>query len=60
MTAENKKSNYIVRISDWNGKRIIVCNDEDAVWEAIGSRTFGGLYEVSSPTGKNVNQFMPF
>jgi len=53
-------ADYIVFIRDWYGHRHIPCNTEAKVWDAIGHCAIGGLYEVSSPTGKNVNDFIPF
>lgn len=52
--------NYVVSICDWNGRRTVECETVDQVWDAIGSRTFGGLYEVSSPTGQDCSEFIPF
>lgn len=53
-------TNYVVKISDWYGKREVKCRTKAEVWEAIDSRSFGGLYEVSSPTGKSISEFIPF
>jgi hypothetical protein len=53
------KTNYLVHIQDWNGMRTIKCYSSTQVWKAIGSRTFGGLYQVTSPTGKDCGQFIP-
>lgn len=52
--------NYIVTIDDWFGHREICCETELDAWDAIGSRTFGGLYKVSSPTGLDTSDFIPF
>lgn len=52
--------NYIVEIHDWHGTRKIECETINETWEAIGSRAFGGLYNVGSPTGKDVSEFIPF
>jgi len=52
--------NYIVKICDWHGHRTIHCETEDEVWVAIGSRAFGGLYEVYSETGKELAMFTVF
>lgn len=51
---------YEVFIADWNGHRVVKCDDIDQVWQAIGRRAFGGLYEVRSPTGKDCRQFIPY
>lgn len=53
------KVNYIVTISDWNGHRTVKCYNVQAVEKAIGSRVFGGLYRVDSPTGKDTARFIP-
>lgn len=45
-------TDYVVKINDWYGKLVVKCRTKAEVWEAIVSRAFGGLYEVSSPTGK--------
>lgn len=52
--------NYIVKIQDNRGQREIECETEDDAWDAIGSMSFGGLYQVESPTGLCVNDFIPF
>lgn len=52
--------NYIVTIRDFKSHRKVKCSTEEEVWKAIGSSMFGGLYEVSSPTKKSVNEFVPF
>lgn len=52
--------NYIVYIRDWYGRREVECETEKQAWEAIGASAFGGLYEVSSPTDKDVSHFIPF
>ena len=52
--------NYIVRIQDWNGTLEVECETEREAWNAIGTKIFGGLHHVSSPTGKDVSDFIPF
>lgn len=52
--------NYIVTIKDFRGTKIIECNTSEQVWKAIGNSTLGSLYEVESPTGKDVAGFIPF
>lgn len=52
--------NYIVHVSDANGKRKMECNTADEVYEVLGTMALGGLYEVESPTGKPVLDFVPF
>ena len=52
--------NYIVTIQDGRGRREIKCDTEEQAWKAVGSRDFGGLYSVGSPTGKSVGGFIPF
>lgn len=51
--------NFIVHIHDWNGSRKVECKTRPQVWKAIESRVFGGLYEVTSPTGKDCGEFIP-
>lgn len=51
---------YIVVIDDWNGHREIECETEEEAWDAVGSRTFGGLYYVKSTNGEDVYEFVPF
>ena len=55
-----KVVNYIVHIQDWHGHRQVECKTEKEAWDAIGSCAFGGLYQVSSPTGKDTYDFIPF
>lgn len=49
--------NYNVYI---NGKLKESVDTPDEVWEVIGNSPFGSLYEVESPTGKSVLEFIPF
>lgn len=59
-TNKNKTINYIVTTKGWAGKKVTECETEDEAWKAIGNCSFGSLVTVSSPTGKSVNQFIPF
>lgn len=52
--------NYVVCISDWNGRRKIICETVEEAWKAAGTRTFGGLYEVYSPAGLDCSDFIPY
>jgi hypothetical protein len=52
--------NYIVHIQDWNGHSKVECETEKEVWEAIGKSSFLAGYQVESPTGKDVSDFVPF
>ncbi len=54
------KVNYVVHINDAHGYRKVTCNTEKEAWDAIGKSTFGGLYEVSSPNGLDVSDFIPY
>jgi len=49
--------NFIVITRGQYGTQEFKCHDEEDVWEAIG-RDWN--YEVSSPTGKDTKQFIPF
>ena len=52
--------NYIVTTEGWSGKKVTECRDEVEVWEAIGEASFGALYYVESPTGRDTSEFIPF
>lgn len=52
--------NYEVKIRDWNGERTILCDTVKQAWDALGKRTFGGAYTVSSPTDKCTREFIPY
>jgi len=52
--------NYIVSLQGFNDRKKIECETIQQVWDAIGERDFGGLYQVESPTGKDINEFIPF
>ena len=56
-----KVVNYIVTTQCWNyGKRVTECTTVEEAWDAVGARSFGGLYDVSSPTGLDVYDFVPY
>lgn len=55
------KPNYVVTLHNPMGPTTTTdCSTEEEVWHAIGEGTLGSLYEVSSPLGKDVTQFIPF
>lgn len=54
------KVNYIVETRGFSGIKITECETEKEVWDAIGRASFGALYSVKSPNGKDVSQFIPF
>ena len=61
MTTDKKKTiNYIVTTQGWSGKKVTECKTEDEAWEALRNCSFGALTDVSSPSGKDVSQFVPF
>ena len=61
MTTDKKKTNtYEVTSQGWSGKKVTECETEDEVWKALGDCSFGALTNVSSPSGKDVSQFVPF
>ena len=49
--------NYIVTTNGFQGKQVFECDTEKDVWWAIGK---DWSYEVESPTGKDVTDFIPF
>lgn len=49
--------NYIVTIS--SGRKVF-CDTENEVWDAIGRRYIWEGYIVTSPTDKDIEQFIPF
>ena len=51
--------NYIV-ILNGNHEVGVPCDTVDEVWDTIGKRSFGALYEVISPAGKDTQEFIPF
>ena len=55
-----EKPNYIVVTCSWKGEEITECNTVDEAWQAIGNRSFGGIYHVHSPTGLPTDEFIPF
>lgn len=61
MTSDKLKTiNYIVTTKGWSGKKVTECETEVEAWEALHDCSFGALTSVTSPTGKDVNQFVPF
>ena len=61
MTADKIKTiNYIVTTKGWSGKKVTECETEGEAREALGNCSFGALTSVSSPTGKDTSQFVPF
>lgn len=61
MTTNKKKTiNYVVTTQGWSGKKVTECETEEQAWKALGDCSFGALTNISSPTGKSVNQFVPF
>lgn len=61
MTKDEKKQvNYVVTTQGWSGNKVTECESEADVWKALGDCSFGALTNLSSPTGKNVNKFIPY
>ncbi len=56
----SKKSNYIVTVQGFSGKKAIHCETEAEVWEALNSGSFGALTSVGSHTGRSVEKFVPY
>jgi hypothetical protein len=54
------QSNYVVVTYSFRGTVTTHCDTADGVWEAIGSMSFGGIYNVSSPSGQSIDEFIPF
>jgi hypothetical protein len=52
--------NYIVRTQGWLGLKITECETAEQAWEALGNCSIGALTEVTSPTGKCCDEFIPF
>lgn len=59
-TGKKKTVNYTVTTRGWSGKEVTECETEDEAWEALHDCSFGALTNVTSPTGKDVSQFVPF
>lgn len=61
MTTDKKKTVHYV-VTTWGrlGEKVTECETEDEAWEALDDLSFGELKYVSSPTGKDVSQFVPF
>jgi len=49
--------NYIVRVNEQGGYKTYKCETKEQVTEAMGK---GWQYEVNSPTGKSIEEFIPF
>lgn len=49
--------NYVVTI---NGRKKFPADTEEEVWDIVGRHPFGSLYDVSSPVGLSVDEFVPF
>lgn len=61
MTTDKQKTiNYVVTTQGWSGKKVTKCETEYEARKALGDCSFGALTDVSSPTGKDVSQFVPF
>jgi len=43
-----------------NGRTARYANTVKEAWDIIGQNHIGGTYEVHSPTGKDVSEFIPF
>ena len=56
----DKQSNYVVITQSFKGRVITHCDTVDEAWDAIGSMSFGGIYEVYSPTNQPTDEFIPF
>jgi len=54
------KPNYIVTTRSFKGVEITECNTVEEAWNAIGNMSFGGIYDVTSPTGQCTEEFVPF
>jgi len=55
-----EEPNYLLYIRSSAGAEKIPCNTEQEVWREIGKRPLGALYEVDSPKGLDVSEFVPF
>ena len=55
-----KMVNYIVTTQGFSGKKITECETEQEAWKALDDCSFGALTDVSSPTGKDVSEFVPY
>ena len=52
--------NYVVTTYSWKGKVVTECETVDEAWNAIGNMSFGGIYDVVSPTNQPTDEFVPF
>ena len=56
----DKQPNYVVVTRSFKGTVTTHCNTVEEAWDAIGDMTFGGIYDVTSPTGLDTEEFVPF
>jgi len=49
--------NYIVRVNEQGGYKTYKCETKEDVYDKIGR---GWQYQVTSPTGKSTDEFIPF
>jgi hypothetical protein len=54
---QKEEHDYLLYV---NNKLVLMTNDESVIWDGIGETNLGDLYEVHSPTGKSIEQFIPF
>ena len=52
--------NYVVVTRSFKGTVTTHCDTVDEVWDAIGDMSFGGIYDVISPTGLSTDDFIAF
>lgn len=57
---DNNQPNYVVVTRSFMGTVTTNCDTVEDVWTAIGNMSFGGLYEVTSPTEQPLYDFIPF
>ena len=54
------EANFVVTTYSWKGKVVTHCDTVDEAWNAIGDMSFGGTYDIVSPTGQPTDEFVPF
>lgn len=54
------EANFVVTTYSWKGKVVTHCETVEEAWKAIGDMSFGGIYDVVSPTGQPTDEFVPF
>lgn len=54
-----KTVNYLVHYTS-HKRQPVPCETVEQVWEAVGNRGLGEGYSVSSPTGLDVGDFIPY